>query len=208
MSKFEIGIDEVGRGCLAGPVVVASVLIPTNFKPPKELPTLQDSKKMTAEQREKWVEWVKSGRINFAVAFITTEEIEKLNISGAANLGAWQSLTDILKDCPNIEVDIVLDGGLFVKDKNFQEELLKEKEKISSIKTITGADDKFNSVKLASVIAKVLRDEYMQSLSVEYPAFGFESHKGYGTTEHKRAIENNGLIEGVHRKQFCGDNLL
>ena len=204
MSKFEIGIDEVGRGCLAGPVVVASVLIPTNFKPPKELPTLQDSKKMTAEQREKWVEWVKSGRINFAVAFITTEEIEKLNISGAANLGAWQSLTDILKDCPNIEVDIVLDGGLFIKDKKFQEELSKEK-KISSIKTVIGGDTKFHSIKLASVLGKVARDDYMRCLSINYAGFGFDKHKGYGTKQHKDAIKKMGLIEGVHRTKFCKD---
>ena len=146
MKSFEIGIDEVGRGCLAGAVVVAAVLIESNFKPPKYLPELRDSKKMTPKQREVWVEWIENGALNFAVSVIDTKTIEELNISGAANLGAWKSLGEILNDCPNIEVSVVLDGGLFIKDKKFQEEFSKEKN-ITSIKTVVGADNKFNSVK-------------------------------------------------------------
>ena len=207
MKKFEIGIDEVGRGCLAGAVVVAAVLIESNFKPPKYLPELRDSKKMTPKQREVWVEWIENGALNFAVSVIDTKTIEELNISGAANLGAWKSLGEILNDCPNIEASVVLDGGLFIKDKKFQEEFAKQ-EKIKSIKTVNGADRKFSSVRLASVLAKVLRDDDMRYLAIKHPEYGFDKHKGYGTAEHKRAIEKNGLIEGVHRKQFCGDNLL
>ena len=202
MKSFEIGIDEVGRGCLAGSVVVAAVLIESNFKPPKHLPELRDSKKMTAAQREEWVEWAENGVSNFSVSTINTKTIEELNISGAANLGAWKSLGEILNDCLNIEVSVVLDGGLFIKDKKFQEEFAKQ-EKIKSIKTIVGADKKFNSVKLASVIAKVLRDDDMRYLAIKHPEYGFDKHKGYGTQNHKEAIKKNGLIEGVHRTKFC-----
>ena len=204
MKKFEIGIDEVGRGCLAGPVVVVAVLIPSEFSPPKDLPELRDSKKMTAPNRETWAKWIKNGVLNFAIATIPVKTIEELNISGAANLGAWQSLTEVLDNCPNIEVDIVLDGGLFIKDKKFQEELSKEK-KISSIKTVIGGDTKFHSIKLASVLGKVARDDYMRCLSINYAGFGFDKHKGYGTKQHKDAIKKMGLIEGVHRTKFCKD---
>ena len=206
MKKFEIGIDEVGRGCLAGPVFVAAVLIADDFKPPKHLPELKDSKETSPSNRKIWAEWIGTGALGFAVSSVDTKTIEELNISGAANLGAWQSLSEILRDCPNIEIDVVLDGGLFIKSKKFQEEFSKEKN-ITSIKTVVGADNKFNSVKLASVLAKVLRDEHMQLLSIDYPEFGFEKHKGYGTKQHKEAIKKNGLIEGIHRTKFCEDIL-
>ncbi len=206
MSKIKtiIGIDEAGRGCLAGPVVVGAALIKEGFKKPAGLPVLKDSKKMSPLQRRAWYDWVnkegKSKGIIIAVSSVNPQMIDKINISQASNLAAERCLKKLLKTNKQIKAEIILDGGLFVRSKVWQEQYLSPQ--IKSIKTIISADNQFTAVKIAAIMAKVKRDNFMNKVSLKYKNFGFEKHKGYGTTEHIKAIKNMGAIHNFHRKTF------
>jgi len=198
--KIRVGLDESGRGCLAGPVVVAAALIPSDFKKPASLPQLKDSKTMTRLQREKWQKWIKEkGKyfgVYITVSFIMPATIDKTNITKAANLAAWRSLQKLLALQKYTIAQIILDGGLFLKSRTFQES------KDLSIKTIIKADTKFVEVQLAAISAKTARDDYMRRIATKYPGFGFEIHKGYGTKNHIKIIKKRGSIEGFHRQTF------
>jgi len=202
--KNRVGIDEAGRGCLAGPVVVATALIPNDFKKPADLPQLRDSKRMTSLQREKWQKWIKEKGEYFgvyvAVSFVMPATIDKINITKAANIAAWRSLKKLLALQKCSTVKIILDGGLFLKSRTFQES------KDLSIKTIIKADTKFVEVQLAAISAKTARDDYMRRLATKYPEFGFETHKGYGTKNHIKIIKKRGLIKSLHRRTFFKKN--
>ena len=203
--KMRIGIDEVGRGCLAGPVTVSGCLIPAGCRFSAKLPELRDSKLMTRLQREAWYEWVKTeGQekgIIVAVSSAMPNTVDRLNIAKAANLAAWRSLNKILNEGDLFKVSVILDGSLFLKSKSFQNtgDFYRN---ISSVRTVTGADRKFKEVKLAAVMAKVTRDAYMRRMAEKYPEFGFDEHKGYGTKAHMEAIRKLGFIEGFHRQTF------
>ena len=198
--KNKVGIDEAGRGCLAGPVVVAAVLIPNDFKKPAGLPQLRDSKRMTSLQREEWQRWIKEKGECFGVyvviSFVMPTTIDKINITKAANLAAWRSLKKLLALQKNVVTKTILDGGLFLKNRTFQES------KNAFVKTIIKADTKFVEVQLAAISAKTARDDYMRRLAIKYPDFGFDAHKGYGTKNHIKVIKKRGLIEGFHRRTF------
>jgi len=198
--KNKVGIDEAGRGCLAGPVVVAAALIPNDFKKPAGLPQLRDSKRMTRIQREEWQKWIKEKGECFGVyvvvSFVMPATIDKINITKAANLAAWRSLKKLLALQKNVVTKIILDGGLFLKNRTFQES------KNAFVKTIIKADTKFVEVQLAAISAKTARDDYMRRLAIKYPDFGFDAHKGYGTKNHIKVIKKRGLIEGFHRRTF------
>ncbi len=202
--KVKIGIDEAGRGCLAGPVVVCAALIPIGFKHPKYLPILRDSKIMSTTQREAWHSWItKEGegqRISVFIASVTPHTIDKLNISRAANLAASKCLDRMLKIHKGIKADVILDGGLFLKDKIWQQQYLSSQ--LISIQTSSFADKQFPAVQIAAIMAKVTRDAYMKKIALKYKNFGFEKHKGYGTEAHIKAIRAMGPIAGLHRKTF------
>jgi ribonuclease HII len=199
-----IGIDEVGRGALAGPVVVTAAMVDGNIKK-TNLGTLKDSKKLTAQQREAWCEYFKNHpKIIFATARVYPREIERRNISQAANLAAKRALARLIKNIgsdhriKNVApggITISLDGGLYLGNRKHQVA------KFPNAKTIIKADEKITAVSVASIIAKVHRDQFMKKLGKKYPQYGFEVHKGYGTKIHRDAIKKIGPCT-AHRKNF------
>ena len=193
-----IGIDEVGRGALAGPVTVAAAILPAN-----SFHSLKDSKKLSAAQREFFAKEL-AGRtgVRSAVARVYPRGIERLNISAAANLAAARSLSRLLKDHKlPAGTSIYLDGGLYLGSKVRQQDAVKNGH--MRAKTVIKADEKFPAVAAASIIAKVSRDRFMTRLARRYPAYGFEVHKGYGTAVHRRAIKKFGPCD-AHRLTFLG----
>ena len=190
MNKYIIGIDEVGRGPLAGPVTVCAAAIPRGMKftPLENGVRLNDSKKLTAKSREAWVRKLRKIGITFAITSVSSMVIDRVNISRAANLAVKRSLKKLTEErgIPIKRSVVFLDGGLFIEGG----------------RTMIRADQKINAVRAASVLAKVHRDRYMKKLSTRYPAYGFENHVGYGTRAHLAAIKRHGLSP-VHRKTFC-----
>jgi ribonuclease HII len=191
--KYIIGIDEVGRGALAGPVAVCAAALPKNIKIKSKI-KLKDSKKLNLKQRIYWENWLKSkNSIFYSVSFVSNKVIDKINISNAANLAAFRSfekLKEKLKSGTNFSV--ILDGGLYLKNKS---------DSIKIAKTIVKADEKFNAVKIASIIAKLNRDRLMVKAKKTWPLYGFDIHKGYGTEKHFDAIKKYGESE-FHRLTF------
>jgi ribonuclease HII len=178
----EAGCDEAGRGCLAGPVAAAAVILPRNFKHP----VLNDSKKLSAKQRDELKEEIMASAIAWNVAFVGNEEIDEMNIL-RASIKAMHLALDGLKKRPQF---LLIDGNRFFPYKDIKHS------------TIIKGDSLFFSVAAASILAKTFRDEYMEKLHSEYPAYGWNRNKGYPTPFHRQAL----LIHGVspyHRKSFC-----
>lgn len=197
-TRWVIGIDEVGRGALAGPVAVAAAILPSN-----SIHSLKDSKKLSAAQREFWVkELAARAGVRFAVARVYPRGIEQLNISAAANRAAQNALSRLLKNHKiSPDTPIYLDGGLYLGSKVRQRNAVKAGQ--IRAKTVIKADEKFPAVAAASIIAKVSRDRFMTRLAKRYPAYGFDVHKGYGTAAHRRAIKKHGPCD-AHRLTFLG----
>ncbi len=201
--RYSVGVDEVGRGALAGPVVVAAACFPIGLKiSNRKLGALKDSKKLSPKLRELWAKYFKSiPEISYSVGRVYPRAIEKINISKAANRAASVACERVIRSFQSLQhhtnklefvrmFSIFLDGGLHIKNQeNF------------NAKTIIRADEKITAVKIASIIAKVKRDEYMEKLSQKHPSYGFEIHKGYGTRRHIRAIKKHGPSP-VHRLTF------
>ncbi|MCY7008031.1 ribonuclease HII [Fusobacterium simiae] len=184
--KNVIGVDEAGRGPLAGPVVAAAVILKEYTE---ELDGINDSKKLTEKKREKLYDIIMK---NFyvAVGVSTVEEIDKLNILNADFLAMRRALKDLKNIKKDKEYIVLVDGNLKIK------------EYIGKQLPIVKGDGKSLSIAAASIIAKVTRDRLMKDLATIYPDYSFEKHKGYGTKVHIEAIKNKGAIEGVHRKVF------
>lgn len=204
--KFIIGIDEVGRGALAGPVVVAAVMLPKKYypRPTKnlKLPPLRDSKKLTPRGREAWAAYLKSDpRVKYGLARVYPKKIDRLNISRAANLAATNAIIRLLRqnNRETAAINVFLDGGLYVLEEKISAGHLKFNK--ISVKTVIKGDEKYVSVKLASIIAKVHRDNYLTKLKNRYSNFSFDVHKGYGTKNHIEEIKKFGATD-VHRKNF------
>lgn len=198
--KWIVGIDEVGRGALAGPVVVVAAAIPKGMVPKSlSLGPLKDSKKLSAKQREGWIGYCNGKpNIHFAVARVYPRQIEKRNITRAANLAAERAYKRLCKARKlALGTQIFLDGGLFLGNGS----------QPKTAKTVIKADERFSAVKLASIFAKVHRDRFMVKLAKQYPAYGFEEHKGYGTKAHVRAIKTHG-VTSVHRLTFVGKSAI
>lgn len=200
--EYIIGLDEVGRGSLAGPVTVCAAVIPKNlgFRI-QDLGKLRDSKQLTAKQREIWFTYFKDHpKISFAVAHVWPATIDRINISRAANRAALRAFLNLGRryTLHDSRYTIYLDGGLYLGNVKSKRENLKS---IAKVKTIIKADEKINAVKIASIIAKVQRDRLMTRLAKKYPKYGFEIHKGYGTKRHKEAIRTYGSSE-MHRLTF------
>lgn len=193
--RYVIGIDEVGRGPLAGPVVLAAVCIPEGVRiTSRKLGKLRDSKKLSEKKREEWSAYLRSHpRVKFALARINPRKIEKLNISQAANRAAYKACAKLINDgkLPLSSCKIYLDGGLYARSG-----------KVSLIsKTIIKGDEKIPAIKMASIFAKVQRDNYMVKMAKKYPEYGFEKHKGYATKVHKAALKKYGPSD-IHRLTF------
>ena len=179
--KDEAGCDEAGRGCLAGPVFAAAVILPLGFD--NEL--LNDSKKLTEKQREYLVPIIEKEALDFAVGIVTPSEIDEINILNASFLAMHRAL-DHLRAEPEY---LIIDGNRFKQYKDITH------------KCIVGGDAKYLSIAAASVLAKTYRDHYMVNLSTEYPQYRWDKNKGYPTKEHRAAIKDYG-ITGHHRKSF------
>ena len=195
--RYIIGIDEVGRGSLAGPLTVAAVCIPRGFRITNvNLGRLRDSKQLTPKRREAWFHYLKAHpKVRYALARVYPRKIERINISRAANhaaLRAFQRLTESYNLKPNIR-KAYLDGGLYLGNGKSR--------MTYSAKTVVRGDQKFAAIQAASIIAKVSRDRFMKRLAERYPKYGFEIHKGYGTKRHLRAIKKYGPSE-AHRLTF------
>ena len=191
MAKFIIGIDEVGRGPLAGPVYVGAVMVPHDFDW-QSVEGVRDSKKITPRKREDWYEKLsalrEAGHLNFATASSSSVMIDERGIVPAIFSALAQCLKDLNADPETCE--ILLDGSLHAPD-NYRAQ-----------KTIIHGDDIEPIISIASIVAKVERDSLMTNLAAQFPEYGFERHKGYGTAVHCSAIKEHGLCK-LHRKTFC-----
>lgn len=191
-----IGIDEAGRGALAGPVVVAAVAIPQGFKYRiKGLPKLRDSKQLSANQRELWYQYLEgTNKVYFHASRIYQKQIDKRNIARSANLAASRAAERVAVDMRKglSSFKILIDGGLYLGDK---------RHKGIKASTLIRGDQRIVAIKLASIVAKVTRDKYMRKLDLRYPQYGFKIHKGYGTKGHFKALRKHGISE-VHRLTY------
>ena len=186
---IEAGCDEAGRGCLAGSVYAAAVILPPDYQ--NEL--LNDSKKLTAKKRYALREEIERDAIAWAVGIVTPEEIDKINILNASFLAMHRAL-DQLKVRPEA---VIVDGNRF---KPYQD--------LPST-TIVKGDGKYLSIAAASILAKTYRDDYMLSLAEEYPQYDWQSNMGYPTKKHRQAIREHGITP-YHRKSYnlLGDGQL
>jgi len=178
---IEAGCDEAGRGCLAGPVVAAAVILPKNFRHN----ILNDSKKLTPRQRFALRDEIIEKAVAWNVAFISSEEIDRINIL-RASIKAMHCALDGLTKRPQF---LLIDGNRFIPYKEIK------------YKTIVKGDSLFFPIAAASVLAKTFRDEYMEKIHEEYPAYGWKRNKGYPTSFHREALLKYG-ISPYHRKSF------
>jgi ribonuclease HII len=178
---IEAGCDEAGRGCLAGPVVAAAVILPKNYKHP----FLNDSKKLSTKQRQELKDEIINSAIAWKVAFVKNNEIDEMNIL-RATIKAMHLAIDGLKKQPQF---LLIDGNRFFPYKEIK------------YRTIVKGDGLFFPIAAASVLAKTFRDEYMEKIHNEYPAYGWNKNKGYPTSYHREALLKNG-ISPYHRKSF------
>lgn len=179
--RVEAGCDEAGRGCLAGPVTAAAVILPEGFSNPM----LNDSKQLTEHQRDVLRPIIEREALAWAVAMVSPEEIDEINILKASFLAMHRAI-DLL--CVRPEA-LLIDGNRFTKYGDILHTC------------IVKGDGKMMSIAAASVLAKTHRDEYMQRIAEEYPQYGWSKNKGYPTRDHRAAIEQYGITP-YHRKTF------
>lgn len=193
--KYLVGVDEVGRGPLAGPVAVGAVRISQNFDW-SQLIGVRDSKKLSEKAREtifeRALELQQSNQLHFAVCTSSASYIDTYGIVPAIKRALAESLTRL--ELNPEACTILLDGSLAAPAEYIHQE------------TIIRGDDSEPVISLASIVAKVTRDRLMNSLAPKYPAYGFERHKGYGTSSHLEAIAQSGLSD-IHRTSFCAKAL-
>ena len=178
----EAGCDEVGRGCLAGPVVAAAVILPKDYRNPD----INDSKQLSSKKRAKLKDDIIRDAISWGVAFIDNKEIDSINIL-KASIKAMHKALDQLSVDPQF---VIVDGNKFYQYKDVP------------YKTIVKGDSLYLSIAAASILAKVTRDEYMEKMHDEYPQYGWNKNKGYGTLEHRKAILKYGITP-LHRTSFA-----
>jgi len=178
---IEAGCDEAGRGCYAGPVFAAAVILPRDF----QHPLLNDSKQVNAKQRQLLKGIIEQEAISWAVASVSNEEIDQINILKASYKTMHMAI-DQLNSTPEL---LLIDGNRFIPYQKIAHQC------------IVKGDGKYSSIAAASILAKTYRDEFMMRLHEQYPQYGWNNNKGYGTAEHRSAIETYGLCEH-HRKSF------
>ena len=195
--NYFIGIDEAGRGALAGPVSVGAVLYPEDFDwreafrliTKRGEPKLRDSKKLSAQSRDILYEYITAhGRLKHAAALVSADIIDTIGIVNACHEAAARAVSEL--GIQSSRVKVLLDAGLKVPEKWEQESYVR-------------GDENIPAIAFASIIAKVTRDRHMEEIAPQYSAYGFDQHKGYGTLIHRQILRRVGL-SGVHRKTFCG----
>ncbi|MBR6899653.1 MAG: ribonuclease HII [Bacteroidales bacterium] len=186
---IEAGCDEAGRGCLAGSVYAAAVILPDGY----ENPLLNDSKQLTEKRRYELREQIERDAVAWAVGIVTAEEIDKINILNASILAMHRAL-DQLKVRPEA---VIVDGNRFKKYQDLPHT------------TIVKGDGKYMAIAAASILAKTYRDDYMNQLAKEYPQYDWQKNKGYPTKKHREAIRQYGTTP-YHRMSYnlLGDGQL
>lgn len=179
--RIEAGCDEAGRGCLAGPVFAAAVILPPDFV----CEELNDSKQLSEKKRYALRPYIEDNALAWAVGIVDHTEIDKINILNASFL-AMQRAVDLLKVKPE---HLLIDGNRFNKNCNIP------------FSCIVKGDGKFMPIAAASILAKTYRDDYMDRLNKEYPMYGWSKNKGYPTKAHRKAIEEVG-VSPYHRMTF------
>lgn len=195
--NFVVGIDEVGRGPLAGPVsVVALCMTVSNYKKFKRHSKkvnldLHNSKLLSEKQRNDWYEkikkWKREGMLDFSYASVGSKIIDEKGITRALRICIKKTLRALET---SVNSQILLDGSLYAPDK------------FKNQQTIIRGDEKEAIISLASIVAKVRRDNRMKKFALQYPHYGFYNHKGYGTLKHRKAIKKFGMCP-IHRNSFC-----
>ena len=175
------GCDEAGRGCLAGPVVAAAVILPKKFKSH----ILNDSKKLTEKKRVELEGLIKNSCISWGIGIVSAKEIDEINILNASFLAMHRAIDKLAKN-PKL---LIIDGNRFNKYKNTPHQC------------IVKGDGKYLSIAAASILAKTNRDEYMKKMDNEHPDYRWKKNKGYPTKEHRIAIQEKGITQ-LHRKSF------
>ncbi len=178
---IEAGCDEAGRGCLAGSVYAAAVILPPDY----QNPDLNDSKKLTDKKRKALREQIERDAVAWAVGIVTPDEIDKINILNASILAMHRAL-DQLKVRPEA---VIVDGNRFKPYQNLP------------YTTIVKGDGKYLAIAAASILAKTYRDDYMDALAEEYPQYDWKSNKGYPTKKHRAAIKQFGVTP-YHRMSY------
>ncbi len=178
---IEAGCDEAGRGCIAGPVVAAAVILPRGM----DFPEFDDSKKLSEKQREKLRIKVLENAEAYGVGIVSAEEIDEINILNASFLAMHRAI-DQLKIRPEL---LLIDGNRFNKYKDIKHQC------------IVGGDAKYQAIAAASILAKTTRDHIMEELDNQYPNYNWKKNKGYPTIEHKNAVAEHGMSP-YHRKTF------
>jgi ribonuclease HII len=188
---FVIGVDEAGRGPLAGPVAVGLVMAKATFNIKKHFPGVADSKQLSEKKREEIYTLLlarkKAGDVSFCVRFASNTYIDERGITCAVHNSIYKGVRTLAPSSKGVR--IVLDGLLHAPEEYKQE-------------TIVRGDVTEPIISLASIAAKVERDRLMKKLAKKYPNYGLEVHKGYGTLKHRKAIKRFGL-SGIHRRTFC-----
>ncbi|MDP4704629.1 MAG: ribonuclease HII [Polaribacter sp.] len=179
--SLEVGTDEAGRGCLAGPVVAAAVILPPDFSHA----FLDDSKQLSEKKRQELRPIIEENAISYAVSFVMQDEIDEINIL-QASITAMHRAIDGLKIIPEF---IIVDGNKFRKYQQIPHQ------------TIVKGDSKYLSIAAASILAKTYRDDYMEKIHQEFPAYFWSKNKGYPTVEHRNSIREFGATIH-HRKSF------
>lgn len=187
-SALVAGVDEVGRGCIAGPVVAAAVIFPAHFSVESQpwLKDVTDSKALTAKRRSALSQKIKEAALSVSVASASLEEISSLNILWASHLAMERAIRG-LSSAP---AHVLVDGNMIPKNLP------------CAATSIIGGDALSLTIAAASIVAKVWRDEYMIALEEKFPGYGFASHKGYGTAQHISALEKMGVTP-EHRTDFA-----
>ena len=179
--QFEAGTDEAGRGCLSGPVVAAAVILPNDFYHD----VLNDSKQISETKRKILRPIIEKEALSFGISLVTNQEIDTLNILKASIEAMHRSITE-MSIVPEF---IIVDGNKFTPYKQIP------------YQTIVKGDAKYMSIAAASILAKTYRDDYMEKIHLEYPAYNWKKNKGYPTKEHRKVIQEIGITE-YHRKTF------
>ena len=195
--KYTIGIDEVGRGPVAGPVAVGAVMVSSEnmSEVVKTFVNFKDSKKLTPKKRNEWFKNIRQakeeGILDYKVVFMDNKNIDKFGIAPSIKTCISKSLKNLQGPgpCRFEECLVLLDGGLKAPDEYVNQQ------------TIIKGDEKELLIALASIVAKVSRDALMCKFAKDYPEYEFEKHKGYGTKVHMEAIRKNGMCE-IHRQTF------
>jgi ribonuclease HII len=188
--RFMLGVDEAGRGPLAGPVSVGVVAVPEGFDVAKEFSGVRDSKKLSQMKREKIFEMLEAraalGDVRFTVEFESAETIDNEGIAVAVRRALWRGVNKLAPDSALVHVQ--LDGALRAPPEYLQE-------------TIINGDELVPIISLASIVAKVSRDRLMLDFAKKYPEYIFEKHKGYGTALHYEMLKKHGPCD-IHRRSF------